>query len=136
VAAEFPLPSVSGSNPIPAFFDLLPEEFTVSRTIYDDGGADYKLQAGGTGVKTWVIKYVLLSIAQAAILDSWAATVFYNEDNGSAVGFNLRHHIAGDTWSSTSGALYSNCHIAPGGFKKSHNKTHQQSREFTIEKRP
>jgi hypothetical protein len=136
MAAEFPLPSVSSNNPIPAFFELQPEEFVVGRTEYDDGGMDYKLQAGGAGVKRWVIRYIVLSIAQAAILDNWLATVYYSEDNGSAIGFNFRHHLPGDLWSSTAGTLFTNCHIAPGGYRKNHSKTHIASREILIEKRP
>jgi hypothetical protein len=136
MAAEFPLPPVNSNNPIPAFFELQPEEFVVSRTIYDDNGADYKLQAGGSGVKRWIIRYVVLTIAQAAILDAHLASTFYSEDEGSAVGFNFRHHIPGDAWSSTAGTLFANCHYAPGGYKKNHSKTHIASREIIIEKRP
>ena len=134
--AEFPLPSVSGSNPIPLFFELAPEEFRVDRTIYDDNGADYKLQNGGTGKKTWTVRYDGLTVAEATILDNWAATAFYSEDNGSAYGFNFRHHVPGTAWSDTSGTLYSNVHIAPGGYRRSHTKAIVLSREFLFEKRP
>lgn len=134
--AEFPLPSLSGSNPVPLFFEAQPEEFVVGKTVYDDNGADYKLQHGGNGKKTWIIKYDGLTLAQAAILDNWAATTFYSPDEGSAYGFNFRAHVPGDYWTSTAGTLYSGCHIAPGGYKKSHIKTDIQAREFTIEKRP
>ena len=136
MAAEFPLPSVSGSNPIPAFFEQQPEEFVVGRTIYDDNGADYKLQHGGSGVKRWSVRYNGLDLTEAAILDSWAATMFYSEESGSAVGANFRHHVAGTLWSDASGTLYTNVHIAPGGYKKSHTRTWNQSREFILEKRP
>lgn len=136
MAAEFPLPSVNSSYPIPAFFELQPEEFVVGKTVYDDGGADYKLQSGGAGVKRWIIRYLVLTIAQAAILDSWVATVFYSPDEGSAIGANFRDHVPGTAWSDTSGTLYSNVHIAPGGFRKGHSRVHIQSREFILEKRP
>jgi|ERR1051325_7321278 hypothetical protein len=133
--AEFPLPSVSGSNPTPLYFEMLPEEFSVGVTKYDDGGADYKLQHGGSGVKRWVIKYDGLTTAQSDILDAWVASMFYSEDEGSAYGANFRHHIPGEAWTSTAGTLYANVHISPGGFKKSHTKTWIQAREFQLEKR-
>lgn len=136
MAAEFPLPSVSASNPIPLYFEMLPEEFVVGRTIYDDGGADYKLQSGGSGKRVWILRYDGLSLAEAAILDNWLATVFYSEDEGSAVGFNFRHHVAGELWTSNSSTLYSNVHIAPGGYRSSHSHVSSQAREFTLEKRP
>ena len=134
--SEFPLPSVSGSNPIPLHYEMLPEEFVVERTIYDDNGADYKLQSGGAGKKTWVIKYDGLTLAQAAILDAWAVSMFYSEDQGSAYGSNFRHHVAGAAWTDGSGTLYSGVHIAPGGYKTSHTLAVIQAREFTLEKRP
>ena len=126
--AEFPLPSVLGTNPIPSFFEIQPEEFVVGRTLYDDGGADYKLQSGGNGKKAWIVRYNVLTAAQAAVLISWAATTFYSPDEGSAWGFNFRDR---DT-----AVLYTNCHIAPGGYKKSHTKTWIWNFEFLIEKRP
>ncbi len=135
-AAEFPFPSVLSSNPSPTFFEELAEEFVVGRTIYDDGGADYRLQAGGAGKKGFSFKYEGLTLAQAALIDAYVATLFYSEDNGSAVGFNFRTHVPGTLWTDTSGTLYSNCHIAPGGFKKSHVKSWNCTREFLVEKRP
>lgn len=134
--AEFPLPGVSGSNPIPLFFEMQPEEFIVNRVIYDDNGADYALQVGGNGLRTWIIKYEGLTLAQAAILDAHLASCFYSEDEGSAFGFNFRHHVAGTAWTDTSGTLYANCHYAPGGYKKNHSKVWICSREITIEQRP
>ena len=133
--AEFPLPHLSSSNPIPSFFETQPEEFVVSRTIYDDNGADYKLQVGGVGRKTFIVRYGPISLAQAAILDSWAVSMFYNPDEGSAYGANFREHIPGDSWASTAGTLHANVHIAPGGYRKSHTKQVAQSREFILEKR-
>lgn len=134
--AEFPLPSVSGSNPIPLYFEMLPETFTVTKTVYDDGGADFALQSGGVGVKRWVIRYDGLTLAQAALIDAHVATAFYSEDEGSAYGFNFRHHIPGTLWSDTSGTLYSAVHYAAGGYKKGHSKTWSQSREITLIKHP
>lgn len=134
--SEFPLPHVNSSYPIPAFFEAAPEEFVVDRTIYDDNGADYKLQHGGSGRKTWIIRYTTLSLAQAAILDAWVVSMFYDPENGSAFGANFREHIPGSSWTSAGGALFANVHIAPGGFKKSHTKSWSQSREFILEKRP
>lgn len=133
--AEFPLPSVSAANPTPESFEAMPEEFVVSRTIYDDNGADTALQVGGVGVKTWVIRYNGLTKAEADILDNWAATMFYSSDNGSAFGSAFREHIQGTVYTDTSGTLYSGVHISPGGYKRSHSKTWAQVREFTLEKR-
>src|SRR5688500_9081764 len=112
--AEFPFPHVNGAAPIPSFFEAQPEEFVVGRTIYDDNGADYKLQTGGVGKKTWTIRYGPISLAQAAILDAWAISMFYSPDEGSAYGANFREHIPGTDWSSAGGTLYANVHIAPG----------------------
>lgn len=134
--SEFPLPSVSGSNPVPLYFEMQPEEFVVGKTLYDDGGADFRLQHGGNGVKRWIIRYDGLTKAEADILDAWVASMFYSPDEGSAYGANFRHHIAGDTWTSTSGTLYSGVHISPGGYKVGHSKTWSQSRELLLEKRP
>lgn len=110
MAAEFPLLSVSSSNPPPLFFEMQPEEFSVGRTIYDDEGADYKLQHGGNGVKRWIIRYDGLDPTWAAILDSHLASTFYSPDEGSAIGFNFRDV--------RTGVLYSNVHYAPGGYRE------------------
>jgi hypothetical protein len=134
--AEVPLPSVNRSNPIPLYFEMLPEGFVVSKTIYDDGGADYKLQVGGVGVRTWIIRYDGLFPAEAAILDAWVASMFYSEDEGSAYGANLRHHIAGEAWTSTNGTLYANVHIKAGGYKTSHSQAVILARELILEQRP
>lgn len=108
----------------------------VNRVVYDDGGCDYALQVGGTGKKTWTIKYDGLTKAQADILDAWAASMFYSEDEGSAFGSNFRDHVPGTAYTDTSGTLYSNVHIAPGGYRKSHVKSWSNAREFILEKRP
>lgn len=132
--AEFPLPSTNSSNPIPLYFELQSESFSVGRIIYDDGGADYALQSS-LGVKRWIVRYDGLTLAQAALIDAHVASAFYSEDEGSAYGFNLRDHIQGDTWSSTAGTLYGSVHYAPGGYKRSHTKTWVQAREIILEKR-
>lgn len=135
--AEYPSPSVNAAYPVPLFYEMQAEEFVISRTIYDDNGADYKLQAGGAGVKRWTLRYDGLTAAQCAVLDSWVATMFYSEDSGSAYGANFREHVLGDApWTSTAGTLHGNVHIAPGGYKKGHSKSWAQSREVTLEKRP
>lgn len=134
--AEFPFPSVSASNPTPLYFEMLPEQFVVGKTVYDDNGADYKLQNGGSGVKQWIVKYDGLTLTEAAILDAWVVTMFYSDDEGSAYGANFRHHVAGTLWSDTSGTLYSGVHIAPGGYKTRHSVVGAQAREFILEKRP
>lgn len=134
--SEFPLPSVNASYPIPLYFEKLPTGYRVERTIYDDLGADYKLQNGGSGLQQWIVKYDGLSLADAAILDNWAATMFYSEEEGSAYGANFRTHLAGEAWTSTNGTLFSGVHIAPGGYKTLHSKVWAQAREFVLEKRP
>ena len=133
--AEFPFPSVNSTYPTPSFYEAQPEEFVVGRTIYDDNGADYKLQTGGVGKKSWAIRYGPISLAAAAILDAWAVSMFYSPEEGSAFGANFREHIPGDFWTSTAGTLVANVHIAPGGYKKSHSKQIAQYREFVLEKR-
>lgn len=126
--AEYPFPSVSASNPIPLFFEQEPEQFVVERTLYDDGGVDTKLQHGGSGKRTWIVRYDGLTAAQAAILDAHLTSAFYSEDEGSAWGFNFRDY--------RTATLYSNCHYAPGGYKVSHTKVWSNAREVVIEKRP
>lgn len=135
--AEFPTPAVSGSNPIPMFYEAEPEGFVVGKTVYDDNGADYKLQNGGAGVRRWILRYDGLTAAQAAILDAHLAACFYSEDEGSAFGFNFRAHTIGDLpWTSTAGTLYSGVHYAPGGYRKSHEHADICTREIILEKRP
>lgn len=136
MAAEFPLPHVLSTNPIPLYFEIQAQEFVVGKTIYDDGGADYKLQHGGSGVRRWLLRYDGLDLTQAAVLDNWAATMFYSPDEGSAVGANFREHVPGSAWTSGAGTLYTGVHIAPGGYRKSHTKVNSQAREFILEKRP
>lgn len=133
--SEFPFPHVNASYPIPAFFEAQPEEFVVGRTIYDDNKADTKLQVGGTGRKWWIIRYTVLSLAAAAILDAWAISMFYSPDEGSAYGANFREHVPGTAWTDAGGTLFSNVHIAPGGYRVGHTKVGIQSREFILEKR-
>lgn len=116
------------------YFEMLPEQFVVNRIVFDDGGADYALQTGGVGLRTWIIKYDGLFPAEAAILDAWVASMFYSEEEGSAFGANLRHHIAGEAWTSTNGTLYSNVHIK--SFKTSHSHAAILVREFVLEQRP
>ena len=134
--AEFPSQAANSSNPHPLFWEKQPERFVVERTIYDDNGADTKLQHGGVGLKQWIIRYNGLTYAQFLILANWVATMFYNEEEGSAWGANFRDHVPGTAYTDTSGTLYSNVHIAPGGYKHSHDKSHIWSIELILEKRP
>ena len=121
---------------MPLFFEAQPETFMVTKTVYDDGGADYALQSGGVGVKRWIIRYDGLTLAQAALIDAHVVSAFYSEDDGSAYGFNFRDHIPGTLWSDTTGTLYTGVHYAPGGYRKGHTKTWIQSREIILERRP
>jgi hypothetical protein len=134
--SEFPFPSVNSAYPIPLFYEAQMETFVVGRTIYDDNGADTKKQAGGTGMKSWIVRYDGLTTTQAAILDAWVLSMCYSPDEGSAFGANFREHIFGEAWTSTSGTLYANVHIAPGGYRKNHVGVDIQAREFLLEKRP
>lgn len=134
--AEFPSPSASASNPHPLSWELQPEEFVVGRVVYDDNGADTALQHGGNGLKRWAIRYDGLTYANFLILANWVATMFYNEDEGSAYGANFRDHVPGTAYTDTSGTLYSGVRIAPGGYKISHIKSWAWSIEFLLEKRP
>lgn len=126
--AEFPLPSVSGSNPYPLFFDSLTEEFRVHITVYDDNGADFALQAGGSGKLTWLIRYDGLSRTEAAILDAHVASAAYDPDNGSGRSFNMRDKITA--------VLYTNVRYAAGGYTRNHSNVDCQSRVIILEKRP
>lgn len=124
--SAFPMPSAGG--PPLLFFEMLEEEFSVDRTIYDDMGADTALQHGGNGKKTWIFKHGGLTSAQAAVIKAHLASAKYSPDQGSAIGFDMTDR--------DSGTLYSNVHYAPGGYKQSHTKTWIWSFEITLEKRP
>ena len=89
--AEFPLPSVSSSNPFPnIWYQLQPEVFQVGFTEYDDGGRDFKLQNGGNGIKRWALIYTGKSAALVAILDAHALSAKVGPDGLSAFSFNYR----------------------------------------------
>lgn len=126
--AEFPLPSVSGSNPAPLFFEAQTEEFKVNVVLYDDNGADFMLQAGGSGKLGWILKYDGLSLALMTIIHNHVVSAAYDPENGSGRSFNLRDR---DT-----GVLYTNVRYAPGGYTRSHTKTWIWSIEIILEKRP
>lgn len=88
--AEFPLPSVSASNPQPNVWYELPQTFNVGTTEYDDGGRDTKLQNGGQGIRRWVLVYTGKSVASVAILDSHALSAKLDSSGLSAFTFNYR----------------------------------------------
>lgn len=100
--AEYPLPSVSGSNPSPLLWlPVAPQQFQVDFTAFDDGGRDFKKQAGGTGILRWSLEYDGLTVALAAILDAHALSASLDQNGLSASGFNYRDR---------DGTLYSNVH--------------------------
>lgn len=134
--SEFPLPSVNSTYPVPLFYQEEPEGFRVHRTIFDDNGHEKSLQAGASGVRTFSIRYDGLFPADSLILDTWAESMFYDPENGSAYGANFRCHVPGTIWTNTSGELLANVYIAPGGYRKSHSQATIQSREFILEHRP
>lgn len=129
-AAEYPLPSVSGSNPKPSvFYKLEPDEYQVTESVYDDGGRDFALQAGGTPIRTWIIDYAAITLAEAAILDAHVNSAGYSPEHGSSISFNFRDR---DTTT-----LYSGCRYAAGGYeRKSHRNRQVQSRSVKIVKYP
>jgi hypothetical protein len=124
--AEYPMPSVSGSNPDPLFFKQMPEIFQVGFTQYDDGGRDFKLQNGGSGIKKWLLKYDGLTEAQAALLDAHKDTAKLDENGVSAFAFNFRDKI--------STTLYSNVRYTR--YVVDHTKRWSQSREVELTKFP
>lgn len=88
--AEFPLPSVSGSNPDPLVTYKLPIDYQVDFTEYDDGGRDFALQHGGNGIQRWYLAYDGMTEAEAAILDAWVETTKQGPDGMSAYSANFR----------------------------------------------
>lgn len=125
--AEYPLPSVNSTYPIPSVVYQMPERFQVGVTQYDDGGRDTKLQNGGNGIKSWVLTYAVLSAAAAAILDAHALAAKLGEDGPSAITFNFRDP--------TDGTLYAGCRYLQYN-RPSHVKRWIQSREIVIVKYP
>lgn len=89
--AEYPLPSVSGSNPDPLVSYKLLDKFQVDSITFDDGGRDTALRSGGVGIQVWYLFYDGLFAVQAAILDSHVALAKLPEDDQpSAYTFNFR----------------------------------------------
>lgn len=127
--AEFPMDSVSGSNPRPLDFTPLPEKFSGGKRVYDDGGVDASLQHGGSGVRVWRLSYRGLTIAQAAILDSHFASAKWLEAEGmSAETFNFRER------SDIGTTLYAGVRYQK--YEVSHSKTWIQNREVELVKFP
>lgn len=88
--AEFPLPSVSGSNPLPNVWYELPQVYQVGHTEFDDGGRDFKLQNGGQGIRRWILIYTGKSVASVALLDAHMLTAKLDSNGMSAFAFNYR----------------------------------------------
>lgn len=124
--AEYPLPSVNSSNPIPSVWYQLPERFQVGSTDYDDGGKDVKLQNGGNGIRRWVLNYVNISATQAALLDSHMYAAKISEDGLSAHVFNYKDK---------DGTLYANVRYQSYE-RPAHVKSHIQSRSVVLVKYP
>ena len=124
--AEFPLPSVSGSNPAPLIWYQLPEGFQVGYSEYDDGGRDTALQNGGSGIKRWVLNYDGLVAALAAILDSHMYSAKLDENGFSAYGFNYRDR---------DGTLYTNVHYEKYD-RPAHQRIWAQARNIQLVKFP
>lgn len=125
--AEFPLPSVSGSNPVPSvWYQVQPEEFQIGFTQYDDGGRDFKLQNGGAGIKRWVLIYTVLSTTLAAILDNHMLSAKLNNEGLSAFTFNYRDR---------DGTLYAGVRYEKYE-RPQHVRVHNQSRTIQLVKFP
>lgn len=125
--AEFPLPSVSGSNPFPnVWYQVQPEIFQVGFTEYDDGGRDFKLQHGGVGIKRWFLLYTGKGVADVAILDAHALSAKIGPDGLSAFGFNYRDR---------DGTLYANVRYARYE-RPQHKLLHIQQRIIELIKFP
>lgn len=124
--AEFPLPSVSGSNPTPNVWMEMPQEFQMSYTPYDDGGRDFKLQNGGNGIRRWRLIYTGLNTTMAAIFDNHALSAKLNTDGMSAFAFNYRDR---------DGTLYSG--VRYESYERvQHVKVNNQQRAITLVKFP
>jgi hypothetical protein len=127
--AEYPMDSVSGSNPRPSEFTPLPEKFSGAKTVYDDSGIDAALQHGGNGQRTWILAYRNLTAAQAAILDSHFYSAKWLEEEGiSAYSFNFRER------SDVGTTLYAGVRYTK--YEVSHSKTHIHSRTVELTKFP
>lgn len=124
--SEFPLPSVSGSNPIPSVWYQLPERFQGGFTAYDDGGRDTRQQNGGNGIKRWVLNYAVIPAAQAAILDSHAYAAKLMDDGLSAQTFSYRDR---------DGTLYAGVRYQQYE-RPAHVKSHIQFRNVILVKYP
>lgn len=125
--AEFPLPSVSSGNPIPSvWYQMQPEIFQVAFTEYDDGGRDFKLQHGGTGIKRWFLFYTVQSVTSVAILDAHAFSAKIGADGLSAFGFNYRDR---------DGTLYANVRYEKYE-RPQHKFLHIQQRTIQLVKFP
>lgn len=124
--AEFPLPSVSASNPQPNVWYQVPEQFQVGSTDYDDGGKDVKLQAGGVGQKRWVLNYRGLDQTKVAILDGHMLTAKIDSSGLSANVFNYRDR---------DGTLYANVRYERYE-RPAHEQLWNQSRSIVLVKFP
>lgn len=98
--AEFPMDSVSGSNPRPHNFTAQPSKFKGAAITYDDGGVDAALQYGGTGTLVWDFDYDGLTRVEVAPIDSHFNAAKWLEDEGmSAETFNFRDRDSGILYS-------------------------------------
>lgn len=88
--AEFPLPALNAANPDPLVTYKLPNENPQDSTEYDDGGRDFALRSGGTGIQRWYLFYDGMTAAEAAILDSWIETVRLGPDGLAAYASTFR----------------------------------------------
>jgi hypothetical protein len=121
--AEFPLPSVSGSNPRYESCTQQAPDYQIGESPeYQDGGKDFNLDAA-TPTRRWALVYDGLTLAEAAILDA-----HFDSAYGEAFGFNFR-----DPKTTT---LYSAVHYEKDGYEKSHTKDWLQRRVIKLIKRP
>jgi hypothetical protein len=120
--AEFPLPSVSSSNPRPMICYQVAEKFAVSKSpAFQDGAVDVNLDSE-LPTRQWVLIYRGITEAEAAILDAHHALAFHD-----AMEFNFRDPVTT--------TLHSNCRYLE--YTRRHERRRTiLDREITIIKYP
>lgn len=105
--AEYPSLTTAHTSLYPFSVYPLRPAYQIGFTQYDDGGRDFKLQNGGTGILRWIIDYSGLTAAQAATLDAHADSAMLDESGMSAFSFNFRDRDTGTLYSGVRYEVYS-----------------------------
>lgn len=115
------------STILPAYFDELEPDAPISQSPeFVDGGADHNIDAD-TDIRRFVIRYTGLSVAEFATLRAHMVSARYKPNLGSAYGFDFTPRGA---------SVLANVHYDRGGFTYSHTRTHINSVEVHLIKRP